>query len=58
MTAASARWTALASDHLSLREAALGLSMASRGDAKSLSFVEDTAVAPERLRDYIERFLA
>jgi FAD/FMN-containing dehydrogenase/Fe-S oxidoreductase len=41
-----------------LREAALGLSMAMRGDAKSLSFVEDTAVAPERLRDYIERFLA
>jgi FAD/FMN-containing dehydrogenase/Fe-S oxidoreductase len=41
----------------SLREAALGLSMATRGDAKSLSFVEDTAVAPERLRDYIERFL-
>ena len=25
-------------------------------DAKSLSFVEDTAVAPERLRDYIERY--
>lgn len=42
----------------SLREAALGLSMAMAGDAKSLSFVEDTAVAPERLRDYIERFLA
>jgi FAD/FMN-containing dehydrogenase/Fe-S oxidoreductase len=41
-----------------LREAALGLSMAMKGDAKSLSFVEDTAVAPERLRDYIERFLA
>ena len=41
----------------SLREAALGLSMAMKGDAKSLSFVEDTAVAPERLRDYIERFL-
>jgi FAD/FMN-containing dehydrogenase/Fe-S oxidoreductase len=41
----------------SLREAALGLSMAMRGDAKSLSFVEDTAVAPERLRDYIEKFL-
>src|SRR6185295_3971831 len=35
----------------SLREAALGLSMAMRGDAKSLSFVEDTAVAPEKLRD-------
>jgi len=40
-----------------LREAALGLSMAMKGDAKSLSFVEDTAVAPERLRDYIARFL-
>ncbi|MGE3958403.1 MAG: FAD-binding and (Fe-S)-binding domain-containing protein [Vicinamibacterales bacterium] len=40
----------------SLREAALGLSMATPGDAKSLSFVEDTAVAPERLRDYIDRF--
>ncbi len=41
----------------SLREAALGLSMAMKDDAKSLSFVEDTAVAPEQLRDYIERFL-
>ncbi len=41
----------------SLRKAALGLSMAMKGDAKALSFVEDTAVAPERLRDYIERFL-
>jgi len=41
----------------SLREAALGLSMAMKGDAKSLSFVEDTAVSPERLRDYIESFL-
>jgi FAD/FMN-containing dehydrogenase/Fe-S oxidoreductase len=42
----------------SLREAALGLSMAMKGDAKSLSFVEDTAVRPEVLRRYIERFLA
>jgi FAD/FMN-containing dehydrogenase/Fe-S oxidoreductase len=41
-----------------LREAALGLSMAMKGDDKSLSFVEDTAVAPEKLRDYIDRFLA
>ena len=41
----------------SLREAALGLSMAMKGDAKSLSFVEDTAVAPEKLRDYIDEFL-
>ena len=42
----------------SFREASLGLSMAMKGDDKSLSFVEDTAVAPEKLRDYIERFLA
>ena len=41
----------------SVREAALGLSMAMKGDAKSLSFVEDTAVAPEKLRDYIAQFL-
>ena len=41
----------------SLREAALGLSMAMKDDAKSLSFVEDTAVAPEKLREYIARFL-
>jgi FAD/FMN-containing dehydrogenase/Fe-S oxidoreductase len=41
----------------SVREAALGLSMAMKGDAKSLSFVEDTAVAPEKLRDYIDAFL-
>jgi len=40
----------------SLREAALGLSMAMKEDAKSVSFVEDTAVAPERLREYIDRF--
>jgi Fe-S oxidoreductase len=31
--------------------------MAMKGDAKSISFVEDTAVAPEKLRDYIDRFL-
>ena len=42
----------------SLREAGLGLSMAMKDDAKSISFVEDTAVPPERLRDYIEQFLA
>jgi FAD/FMN-containing dehydrogenase/Fe-S oxidoreductase len=40
-----------------LRQAALGLSMSEYGDAKAISFVEDTAVAPDRLRDYIERFL-
>ncbi len=41
----------------SLRESALGLSTAMKGDAKSISFVEDTAVAPEKLCDFIERFL-
>ena len=35
----------------SLREAALGLSMAMKDDAKSISFVEDTAVAPEKLSE-------
>ena len=42
----------------SLREAALGLSMAMKDDAKSISFVEDTAVPPERLSEYIGRFLS
>ena len=41
----------------SLRTLALGLSMAEKGDAKAISFVEDTAVAPEHLRDYIAEFL-
>ena len=41
----------------SLREAALGLSMAMKEEAKSLSFVEDTAVAPEKLREYIDKFV-
>ena len=40
-----------------LRESALGLSMAMKGDAKSISFVEDTAVAPDKLREFIARFL-
>ncbi len=40
-----------------LRTLALGLSMAEKGDAKAISFVEDTAVAPEHLRDYIEEML-
>jgi len=41
-----------------LRTLALGLSMAEKGDAKALSFVEDSAVAPEGLRNYIAEFLA
>ncbi|HXG12237.1 MAG TPA: FAD-linked oxidase C-terminal domain-containing protein [Gemmataceae bacterium] len=40
-----------------LRKLALGLSMAEKGDAKAISFVEDTAVSPEHLRDYIAEFL-
>ncbi len=40
-----------------LRTLALGLSMAEKGDAKAISFVEDTAVRPEVLRDYIAEFL-
>jgi FAD/FMN-containing dehydrogenase/Fe-S oxidoreductase len=40
-----------------LRTMALGLSMAEKGDAKAISFVEDSAVAPEHLRDYIAEFL-
>jgi FAD/FMN-containing dehydrogenase/Fe-S oxidoreductase len=40
-----------------LRTLALGLSMAEKGDAKAISFVEDTAVDPDRLRDYIARML-
>ena len=39
-----------------LRRAALGLTMSQTGDAKAISFVEDTAVPPQRLRDYIENF--
>jgi FAD/FMN-containing dehydrogenase/Fe-S oxidoreductase len=39
-----------------LRQAALGLSMSEYGDAKAISFVEDTAVSTDRLRDYIARF--
>ncbi|MEQ1884531.1 MAG: FAD-linked oxidase C-terminal domain-containing protein [Bryobacteraceae bacterium] len=41
----------------SLREAALGLSMATKEEAKSISFVEDTAVAPEKLSEFIGKFL-
>ena len=40
-----------------LRKAGLGLCMAQRGDAKSISFVEDTAVDPDNLHDYIRDFV-
>lgn len=39
-----------------LRQAALGLTMSATGDPKAISFVEDTAVDPAHLRDYIENF--
>ena len=41
----------------SLREAALGLSMAMKEQAKSIPFVEDTAVPPDKLSSFIGRFL-
>ena len=39
-----------------LREAGLGLAMALKGDAKPLPYVEDTAVSPEQLPQYVRRF--
>ena len=39
-----------------MREAGLGLLMSIRGDAKPLAFVEDAAVAPERLPEFVARF--
>lgn len=39
-----------------MREAGLGLMMNVEGDTKPLPFVEDTAVAPELLPEYVEQF--
>ncbi|MBZ5495248.1 MAG: FAD-binding protein [Acidobacteriia bacterium] len=39
-----------------IRKAGLGLLSSMRGDAKPISFVEDTAVAPELLSEYVRRF--
>ena len=39
-----------------LREAGLGLAMSVKGDTKPLPYVEDTAVSPEQLPDYVRRF--
>ena len=39
-----------------VRKAGLGLMMNVPGDAKPLAFVEDTAVAPEVLPEYVRRF--
>ena len=39
-----------------LRKAGLGLLMSIHGDSKPLPFVEDTAVAPENLGEFVRRF--
>ncbi|MDP7232199.1 MAG: FAD-linked oxidase C-terminal domain-containing protein [Dehalococcoidia bacterium] len=39
-----------------MRQAGLGLIMNIPGDAKPLPFVEDTAVSPEKLPEYVKRF--
>ena len=39
-----------------MRQAGLGLMMNIPGDAKPMPFVEDTAVAPEKLPEYVKRF--
>ncbi len=39
-----------------MRQAGLGLLMSVRGDAKPIAFVEDTAVEPARLADFVDRF--
>ena len=54
--AAVARGTAEQARMWKMREAGLGLLMSVRGDAKPVAFVEDTAVAPERLAEYVTRF--
>lgn len=41
-----------------LRKSGLGLLMSKPGDAQPIAFVEDSAVDPAKLRDYIERFAA
>lgn len=38
------------------RKAGLGLMMSVRGDAKPIPFVEDTAVSPEKLPEFVKRF--
>ncbi len=39
-----------------MRKAGLGLMMNIEGDAKPLPFVEDTAVSPEKLPEFVKRF--
>ena len=39
-----------------LRSSGLGLLMSTRGDSKPMPYVEDTAVDPQRLGEYVRRF--
>jgi Fe-S oxidoreductase len=39
-----------------VRKAGLGLLLGMKGDRKPIAFVEDTAVPPERLAEYVRRF--
>jgi len=48
-SAGQARWWRM-------RQAGLGLLMSVKGDAKPVAIVEDTAVAPERLAEFVTRF--
>lgn len=45
-------------DFWKVRKGGLALLMGMLGDAKPIAFVEDTAVAPERLREFYDRFEA
>jgi FAD/FMN-containing dehydrogenase/Fe-S oxidoreductase len=45
-------------DFWNVRKAGFSLLMAMVGDAKPVAFVEDTAVAPDRLPEFYERFFA
>ncbi len=45
-------------DFWKVRKAGLSLLMGMVGDAKPVAFVEDTAVAPEKLPEFYERFVA
>jgi FAD/FMN-containing dehydrogenase/Fe-S oxidoreductase len=39
-----------------IRKAGLGILLGMKGDKKPIAFVEDTAVSPERLAEYVRRF--
>ncbi|MEE8442441.1 MAG: FAD-binding oxidoreductase, partial [Dehalococcoidia bacterium] len=43
-------------DVWAIRSAGLGLLMSVKGDSKPLPFVEDTAVSPEKLPEFVRRF--